>query len=39
MKATDVTMPVTLHAPGSEVVDDFNTALEAVINLGIGPTT
>lgn len=38
-KATDFTMPVSLHAPDSEVADDFDTALEAVIDPSTGPTT
>ncbi|MGQ1798041.1 hypothetical protein ACT4S5_13025 [Kocuria oceani] len=37
-QATNVTMPVSLHAPDSGVADDFATALEAVIAPTSGPT-
>jgi cellulose biosynthesis protein BcsQ len=36
-QASDVAMPVSLHAPDSEVADDFDTALEAVIAPSTGP--
>ena len=37
-KATDITMPVSLHAPDSEVADDFDTALEGIIDPSTDPT-